>query len=108
MSCNTDGEGRRTAFSGRQCDRVTVDGTEYVFADSPVSLTFGPVKGDASHYRVRVDGNTTVRIPVPADARKATVKVGKKAVKGAVLSEGSLVLDPTGLSGQWLDVTFKY
>ena len=108
MSFNTDAEGRLTAFNGRQCDRVTVDGTEYVFSDSPVSLTFGPVKGDASHYRVRVDGNTTVRIPVPADARKATVKVGKKAVKGAVLSEGSLVLDTTGLSGQWLDVTLKY
>lgn len=107
MAFNTDAEGRLTAFNGRGCKSVTIDGTEYSLADAPVNITFGPASGDAAHYRVRVDGAAKVCIPMPAGARKVTVKSGKTTIKDAALVDGNLVMDSSSISGRWLDVTIK-
>jgi len=108
MSFNTDAEGRLTAFNGRGSQSVTVDGVKYDFADAPVNLTFGQVGGDASKYRIRVDGGANISIPMPVGAKKVSVKNGKAAIKNAVLNNGNLEMTiDAATSGRWLDVIVK-
>ena len=109
VAFNADSNGRLIAFNGREGSSIELDGVKYVLADKPVSLAFGPVKGDAAHYRVWVDRPSTLTIPMPSGAKKVTVKDGKTTVKGASLSGDCLNLNVDGsLSTHWLDVTIKY
>ncbi len=107
MAFRTDDGGALIAFNGRECRDVTIDGRTYKFSDTPVDVTYAPVNDDMKNYRLRVDGNGPVSLPVPAYTKRAVVKNGKKSVAASV-SEGtlSLVVDPE-LSGKWLDITFK-
>ncbi|MBQ6087149.1 MAG: hypothetical protein IJK96_03720 [Bacteroidales bacterium] len=109
MAFNTDASGRLSAFNGQESSSVTVDGVEYTFADRPVSLAFGQVGGDPGKYRVFVDRDCRLSVPLPAGAKKVSVKNGKAAVNGASLSEGclSLAVSPA-LARKWLDVNVSY
>jgi hypothetical protein len=97
------------AFNGRESAAITVDGTEYVFADRPVSLCYGPSNGDKTHFRVWTDRACSVTLPLPAGAKKVTVKDGKKTVKALTLADGCLQgALGDGEARRWLDVTIKY
>ena len=104
VAFNTSPDGRLSAFNGRESSGITVDSVEYVLADRPVSMCFGPVGGNMSKYRVYVDRESNVSVPMPDVARKVKVRQGKKTVK-ASLSGGSLLMEITPeLAGKWLDV----
>jgi hypothetical protein len=108
MAFNTDKAGRLTAFNGRNCKGVTVDGIEYSLANAPVNLTFGPAADNPDVIRILIEGTADVCIPMPLSARKVTVKADGKTVKGAVLQEGSLKLAADGsFAGKWLNVTVR-
>ena len=109
VAFNTDEDGRLMAFNGRESAAITVDGTEYVFADRPVSLCYGPSNGDKTHFRVWTDRACSVTLPLPAGAKKVTVKAGKKTVKALSLADGCLQgAIGDGEARHWLDVTVKY
>jgi len=108
VAFRTDEEGRLIAFNGRQCTGVTVDGKEYRFADSPVNITFSPLRGDMGHIQMQVAGASKVTVPMPSGAKKVTVKNGRKTVK-STLSDGNLLLDvDPSIAGRWLDIAVRY
>lgn len=109
VAFNTDEAGRLMAFNGTGSSSVTLDGTEYVLADRPVSLCYGPLNGDKSHFRVWADRTCSVTLPLPAGAKKVTVKDGKATVKTLTLADGCLQGPiAEGQANRWLDVTVKY
>lgn len=92
------------AFSGQQCNEITLDGTYYKFADTPVNLTFSPVDNDMSRYQMYVAGEGKVSIPLPANVRKAEVRFNGKKINCSI-SESclSMTMSPA-YSGKRLDI----
>jgi hypothetical protein len=69
MSFRVDGRGRLVAFAGGACNRIVVDGTEFVLADRPMDeLAFAPVSADRRTHpgvlvQILVRGAGTVKLP---------------------------------------------
>ncbi|WP_300285537.1 hypothetical protein [uncultured Alistipes sp.] len=104
VAFRTDSEGRLVAFSGLDCDGVTLDGKRYVFAEKPVgAIVFAPESEGSQNYRVRISGEGRVSLPLSFD-RKPTVRLGKRKIESEY-ADGRLTLsvDPS-FSGQWLTV----
>lgn len=103
VAFRTDGAGRLNAFVGRDCRGITLDGVEYVFAEQPFpQVVFAPEAEGSPVYRISVSGHGRIALPVPATAKKITVRLGKKTIPSEMV-DGKLVLEITPeLSGQWL------
>lgn len=95
------------AFSGQQCEDITLDGVYYKFADKPVNLTFSPVGDDRSHYQMYVSGEGLVSIPLPGFAKKAEISFNGKKIPSSFVNH-RLILDIVpAYSGQKLDIKVK-
>lgn len=91
MGFNVKGK-RLCAFYGQQCNEITVDGRKYKFAATKLNdITFGPVKGDMSHYNLYANGAEEITIPVPAAAKSAKATVDGAEVPANV-KKGSLTV----------------
>jgi hypothetical protein len=88
-------DNRLCAFYGQKCNGITADGKSYRFADRQLdNITFGPVNGSGTHYRLYASGAGEISIPAPPTAKKASAKVGGKSIP-ASLSAGTLTLKLT-------------
>ncbi len=105
LAFRTDTQNRLTAFIGNECNAVTLDGTNYTFADKPLDkVIFIPAAEGSSTYKVQIAGKGRVSLPFPLKSKKPVVKWGKKSVNSEVTG-GKLVLNiDAALSGQWLTV----
>lgn len=113
MAFRTSSQGRLTAFNGCQCTGITVDGRKYVFAKTPVNLTFSPVGSDIHHWQLFVQaadgaqGSVSVQIPLQQEAAAATVKDGDETLQSS-LHKGWITLDVApSHQGRWLDIDVR-
>ena len=95
------------AFSGQQCSEITIDGTYYKFADSPVDLTFSPVDDNMSSYQIYVAGEGKVSIPLPEQVKKADVRFNGKKINCSVIGRYLTMAISPAYSGKKLDVVLK-
>ena len=95
------------AFSGQQCSEITIDGTYYKFADSPVDLTFSPVDDNMSSYQIYVAGEGKVSIPLPEQVKKADVHFNGKKINCSVIGRYLTMAISPAYSGKKLDVVLK-
>lgn len=68
MAFRTDEQQQLTAFEGRNCKKVSVDGTTYTFSDSALEMI--AFNQSANSYEIMVKGTGKVSIPVFLKARK--------------------------------------
>lgn len=107
-------DGKLAAFAGSACSGITVDGTEWKLADSPMgSIAWGPVSEDrrvpgGAVLQILVRGQGQVRIPVmgPEDLLLFAegAKPGSRGVAVPVKVEsGWLTFEVTpGVNGRWI------
>lgn len=107
MAYRLDKDGRLTAFLGKGCKDITIDGTRYDLASAAADVFFAPTAGDPMVYEAQITGNAEVSLPLPSKAKKAEVLCGGNAVPSKV-SKGVLtfIVSPE-LSGQWLRINLK-
>ena len=95
------------AFSGQQCNEITLDGTHYKFADTPVDLTFSPVDNDMSRYQMYVAGEGKISIPLPAHVKKAEVRFNGKKINCSVADHRLTLMILPVYAGKRLDLSLK-
>lgn len=107
MAFRTDNDGKLIAFNGINCTGISIDGTNYNFADKPINITYVPINNDFKTYQLCVTGSGNVFIPVPQGVKKANVKNGKTNIQNTI-KNGKLELEINNeLSGKWLEINFK-
>ena len=88
-------DNRLCAFYGQKCNGITADGKSYRFAGRQLdNITFGPVNGSGTHYRLYASGAGEISIPAPPTAKKASAKIDGKGIP-ASLGAGTLTLKLT-------------
>ena len=107
MAYRLDKDGRLTAFLGKGCKDITIDGTRYDLASTAADVFFAPTADDPMVYEAQITGAAEVSLPLPSKAKKAQVLCGGNVVPSKV-SKGVLtfIVSPE-LSGQWLRINLK-
>ncbi len=108
-------DGALAAFAGSNCDRITVDGVETVFADRPIrQLAWAPVPQDrrvagGAVIQMMVYGTGKLSIPIAPGLRPTRIVAegptpGSRGIEVAcVVEEGRLKFEVgQDISGRWL------
>ncbi|MDR3308955.1 MAG: hypothetical protein LBS80_03275 [Tannerella sp.] len=103
LAFRTDATNRLTAFIGNDCKGITIDGTEYTFADKPLKkIVFIP---ENKYYQVQITGEGRVELPIPLGKKTPVVKSDNKSIKSEIVNEKLVLNIDAAISGKWLQVS---
>ena len=107
MAYRLDKDGRLTAFLGKGCKDITIDGTRYDLASTAADVFFAPTAGDPMVYEAQITGAAEVSLPLPSKAKKAQVLCGGNVVPSKVSKGVLMFIVSPELSGQRLRINLK-
>ena len=88
MAFRLDGAGSLVAFAGHNCQKVAIDGREFVFASRPVSLAaWAPVLPQrrvpgGAVMEVWVHGEAAMSLPLPGEESRAGNSTSREGALG--------------------------
>jgi hypothetical protein len=120
MAFRTNKDHQLLGFYGRDCDRVTIDGQEYRFADHKLrEIGWTPVAAErkvahGADLQIFVQGEGTVAIPLPANFRPAKIYTqgstpgsrGKEVAFAVKTNRLEITMNSEN-SGKWMYVVRK-
>jgi len=96
LSFRTGKQKRLLAFIGKQCRDITIDDIAYI-----------PLDAGLNKYRVRIDGEELVALPIPDGYVKAILKDGEKMIECKVNGRNLVFNVDRSTSGRWMDLTYR-
>jgi len=108
LAFRTNSNNRLDAFIGNDCNAITIDGTEYRFADKPLmKIAFMP-QGKTYHVLLTLgngDSEVEVTLPLPHGGNKTpTVKAAGKKIPCKTTAEGVVFMLNKDISGKWITI----
>ena len=102
MAFRTDDKNQLTAFEGRNCNQITIDGMTYKFSESPLKTIAFNKNGDT--YEILVEGDGKISIPVFLKTKKVfrLYDQNNKRLKHNLKNNSIEYEVNANISGKWL------